>query len=110
MKLIDLDKCVINALELFIKNKPKLSLPKFKRPTLRLTLVKDYNMKNPEGYAELIKIAKPKFIECKSFMWVGHSKERLEIENMPLHLDIKEFAKKIEKLTNYKIKDEKELA
>ena len=32
-QLIDLDKCVINALNLFIRKKPKpIKLPKFKRP------------------------------------------------------------------------------
>ncbi len=83
-------------------------LKKFKRGTLRLTLVKDYNMINPEEYSKLIKLSNPKFIELKAYMWVGYSRKRLGIENMPLHSDIKKFSKKIEKLTDYKTIDEKE--
>ena len=83
-------------------------LKKFKRSTIRLTLVKNVNMIKPEKYAELIKKAKPRFLECKSYMWVGHSKQRLELKNMPLHEEIKEFAKEIGKHSGYKIVDEKE--
>ena len=64
-------------------------------------------MLKPEKYAELIKKYKPLFVEAKSFMWVGYSRERLDIENMPLHNEIKEFAKKLSKFSGYKIIDEK---
>ncbi len=64
-------------------------------------------MNNVEKYAELINKYKPKKVECKSYMWVGHSRERLEIKNMPFHDEIKEFAKKLAELTGYKIIDEK---
>jgi len=90
------------------KIQESLSLIKeFKRSCLRLTLVKGYNMVNPEGYADLIKKANPAFIELKAYMWVGHSRERLEIENMPLHPEIVEFAKKVAKAADMKIIDEK---
>lgn len=82
-------------------------LKKFKRSVIRLTLAKDINMLKPEKYAELIKKYKPLFVEAKSFMWVGYSRERLDIENMPLHNEIKEFAKKLSKFSGYKITDEK---
>lgn len=82
-------------------------LKKFKRSTIRMTLVKNLNMLNPEEYAELIKTANPDFLEVKAYMWVGYSRKRLSIQNMPLHPDIKEFAKKLSKLTGYKIIDEK---
>jgi tRNA wybutosine-synthesizing protein 1 len=82
-------------------------LKNFKRGTIRLTLAKDVNMVKPERYAELIKLAKPKFVECKAYMWVGYSRERLKIENMPLHKDIKDFAKKLSKFSGYIIVDEK---
>ncbi len=39
-------------------------------------------------------------------MFVGASKERLSIENMPLHLEVKAFAKEIEKYSEYCIVDE----
>lgn len=82
-------------------------LKKFNRSTIRLTLVKNLNMLNPKQYAELIKIANPDFVECKAYVFVGYSRNRLTIENMPRHNEIKEFAKKLSKLINYKIKDEK---
>lgn len=82
-------------------------LKKFKRNVIRLTLVKNINMIKPEKYAELIEESTPKFVECKSYMWVGFSRQRLGIENMPLHKEIKEFAKKIEKNSSYKTIDEK---
>ncbi len=82
-------------------------LKKFKRNVVRLTLVKGRNMVEPEKYAELIKRCKPDYVECKAYMWVGHSKNRLELGNMPLHPEIKEFAKKISEYSGYRVKDEK---
>ncbi|MEA2036357.1 MAG: 4-demethylwyosine synthase TYW1 [Nanoarchaeota archaeon] len=82
-------------------------LKRFKRSVARLTLVKDQNMIKPELYAELIKKYKPLFVEAKAYMWVGHSRERMTIKNMPLHEEIKEFSKKICKTSGYKIIDEK---
>jgi tRNA wybutosine-synthesizing protein 1 len=84
-------------------------LSKLKTATvLRITLIKNKNMLYPEQYADLIKKAAPRFVEIKAYMWVGYSQQRLNIKNMPLHPEIKEFSKKIVKfLPNYKIKDEK---
>lgn len=80
---------------------------KFNRNVVRLTLVKGYNFVDPEGYAKLIEKFKPMFVECKGYVHVGHSQERLEVENMPYHHEIMEFAKKIEENSSYKIIDEK---
>ena len=77
------------------------------RKTLRITLIKNLNMIEPENYAKLIKIAAPDFVEVKSYMWVGASQKRLNIKNMPLHPEVKNFAKKIGKACGYKIVDEK---
>lgn len=83
-------------------------LKQFKCKTvLRMTLVKEINMINPEQYAKIIKQSAVRFIEVKAYMWIGHSKERLEIKNMPRHEEIKEFSQKLAELTGYKIKDEK---
>jgi len=79
----------------------------FNRSTIRLTLVKDLNMVEPENYAKLIEIAKPEFVEVKAYMFVGESQNRLKIENMPRHHEIMEFSEEIIKNCNYKIKDEK---
>ncbi|MFH0956761.1 MAG: 4-demethylwyosine synthase TYW1 [Candidatus Aenigmatarchaeota archaeon] len=76
------------------------------RKVLRLTLAKGLNMENAEGYARLIEKASPDFIECKGYMWVGYSRERLRKENMPLHHEVKEFSEKLSELTGYPVRDE----
>ncbi len=83
-------------------------LKRFKRNVIRLTLVKNVNMIKPEKYGELIKKYKPRYVECKGYVWVGYSRKRLKQENMPLHREIKEFARKIARYSGYKIIDEKE--
>ncbi len=80
---------------------------KFKRSTVRLTLVKGYNFEDPEGYAKLIEKYKPMFVEAKGYSYVGHSQLRLEPTNMPYHHEILEFAKKIEENSSYKLVDDK---
>ncbi len=82
-------------------------LKNFKRSVLRLTLIKNLNMHNLEGYAELIKLANPNFVELKAYMFIGHSRERLELENMPSNNDITEFANKLTKILNWKIIEER---
>jgi tRNA wybutosine-synthesizing protein 1 len=76
------------------------------RTTLRLTLIKDMNMINPNEWADLITIANPIFVEVKAYMYVGFSRNRLNIENMPRHSEVKAFADKISKYCDYKIIDE----
>jgi len=83
-------------------------MSKFKRNVVRLTLVKEVNMIEVEKYANLIKKYKPKAVECKAYMWVGFSRQRLGIKNMPLYSDIKKFASELVKLTGYKVKGSKE--
>ncbi|MEM2017962.1 MAG: 4-demethylwyosine synthase TYW1 [Candidatus Pacearchaeota archaeon] len=78
------------------------------RTAIRITLIKNLNMIKPEEYAALIKIANPNFVEIKAYMHIGFSQFRLKKENMPSHTEIKKFAREIEKLTEYKIVDEKE--
>ena len=78
------------------------------RKVLRLTLVKGINMRDEEDYAKLINKSNADYIELKAYMFVGSSRERLSIENMPKHNEIKEFADKICKLTGLKMIDEKE--
>lgn len=77
------------------------------RKVIRLTMIKDLNMKEPEKYAELLQKADPTFIEVKSFMSVGFSRHRLPYTAMPRHEEIKEFSQKISDLTDYKIADDK---
>jgi tRNA wybutosine-synthesizing protein 1 len=90
------------------KIKESLSLlKKFKRSTIRLTLVKQENMIKPEKYAVLIKRAEPTFIECKAYVWVGHSRRKLTLAHMPRHPEIMAFAEEIAQHSGYRIIDEK---
>jgi len=92
-------------------NESLLILRKLKKKTrtvLRITLIKNMNMIEPENYAKLIEKADPNFVEVKAYMYVGYSQQRLSIESMPRHPEIQEFSKQISKhLPNYKIIDEK---
>jgi tRNA wybutosine-synthesizing protein 1 len=85
-------------------------LKKKTRTTIRLTVAKNINLVDAEGYSELIKIAEPTFLEIKAYMHVGYSKKRLEYEAMPLHDEIKDFAEQIAKHTGYKIVDEQPIS
>jgi tRNA wybutosine-synthesizing protein 1 len=78
------------------------------RTVLRLTLVKGFNLKSPEKYAELIKKANPDIVEPKGYSWVGESRERIPEENVPTMEDIRVFAKALVDKTNYEIVDEDE--
>ncbi|MBI4143445.1 4-demethylwyosine synthase TYW1 [Candidatus Woesearchaeota archaeon] len=86
-------------------------LPKLKermRTVLRFTLIKGMNMIYAEQWADIIKMSEPMFVEVKSYMWVGMSRERLEQSNMPTHEEIREFSNEICKFSGYKIIDEHE--
>ena len=74
---------------------------------IRLTLVRNLNFINPKGYAKLIKRYQPSYAEVKAFMSVGFSRERLPYTDMPLHPEIKKFAKIIAKESGYAVVDEK---
>jgi len=74
------------------------------RTVLRMTLVKGLNMNNPDGYAELIKLAMPNYVEVKGFSYVGGAREEargLSLSSMPNHQEIKEFAKVLAEKTSF---------
>ena len=82
-------------------------LPSFScRKAIRITLVKGLNMDHPEKYADLIEKASPDFVEPKAFMHVGFSRMRLSYQNMPNHLDVRNFAVKLADALGYNILDE----
>lgn len=72
---------------------------------IRLTLVKGFNLMNPEEYNQLIEKASPDFVEAKAYMYVGYSRHRMTIDNMPSFEEIMEFAREIEKYSSYEISD-----
>ncbi|UCC91439.1 MAG: 4-demethylwyosine synthase TYW1 [Candidatus Aenigmatarchaeota archaeon] len=80
------------------------------RRVMRLTMIKGMNMEKKfvKDYAEIIRKASPHFIEVKAYMWIGFSRKRMKEKNMPLHKDIRAFAKEIEKATDFEVLDEKE--
>ncbi|OYT62216.1 4-demethylwyosine synthase TYW1 [Methanosarcinales archaeon ex4572_44] len=78
------------------------------RTTIRITLIEGLNDTKPEEYAKLIKLAKPDYIEIKSYMHLGFSRKRLERNKMPTHTKINKFAQKIIEHTEYKWADENE--
>ena len=78
------------------------------RGIFRINLVKDLNMNGIEEYAELVKKAKPMFVEVKGFMSVGFARQRIGYDKMPYHKDVREFAEKLAKASRLKVLDEKE--
>lgn len=83
------------------------NLPNFKCPTvMRITSVRDVNMRNVEGYAGLIRKAEPTYVEAKAYMHVGFSRQRLGYENTPSHDEIREFSKQLAHLTHYDLNNE----
>jgi len=89
-------------------NETIVLFPKLKtRKVIRISLVRDLNMEDISGYAKIIEKAKPDFVEVKAFMSVGYARRRLAYERMPLHPEIREFAKKLSKSAKLKILDEK---
>ena len=74
------------------------------RTCIRLTLIKNENMTDLEGYAKLIRKGNPNVLELKSYVWVGASQDHYKVENMPFIEDIREFTNKLlEKLPEYEI-------
>lgn len=77
----------------------------FSCPTvIRLTLVKGLNFTKPEGYAKLIELAEPTYVECKSYVSVGMSLRRGLNSNNMLRVDeLRMFAEKIGEALGYNI-------
>ena len=61
------------------------------RSVIRLTMVRGLNMERPEDYARLIARAEPDFVEVKSYMHLGRSRDRLTREAMPQHCEILDY-------------------
>lgn len=76
------------------------------RTALRLTAIKGLNMSNEGSYARLIQKAEPDFVEVKAYMFVGYSRKRLSMQNMPLHEEVKDFAEKVNQELGYHLTGE----
>jgi tRNA wybutosine-synthesizing protein 1 len=78
------------------------------RTVIRHTLVEGWNLGWESDYAELDRLGRPMFIECKGYSFVGESRLRLKAENMPSHGSIRAFAERLAELTGYGIAAERE--
>lgn len=78
------------------------------RKVIRHTLVKDWTLGFVEQYAKLDRVAEPHFIESKGYVHVGYSRERLTIDNMPSHDEIRSFALRLSgELGDYDLQSER---
>jgi tRNA wybutosine-synthesizing protein 1 len=80
------------------------------RTIFRMNLVRDLNMNDEHvsEYAEMIKKAKPMFVEIKGFMSVGSARERLGYDRMPTDEEMLEFVKKLAKESGLELLDSHE--
>ncbi len=77
------------------------------RTVVRHTLVDQWNICRESEYAKLVSLAEPDFIEAKAYVFVGDSRRRMTIANMPSHETIKGFAMKLAEQTGYDLIMEK---
>jgi len=81
------------------------------RKVIRFTQIKGLNdnEKYLKEYRDLFRRMNTDFIEVKAYMFLGLSRKRLGMDNMPSHEEVKEFAKKLEAIMDeYEIIDEHE--
>ena len=76
------------------------------RTAIRITLTKGLNIMDPEGYARLIELAQPDYVELKAYMHLGFSRKRLSMENMPSHDEVLDFSRKVAQALDYCIADD----
>ncbi|MFW6026089.1 MAG: 4-demethylwyosine synthase TYW1 [Candidatus Woesearchaeota archaeon] len=86
-----------------LKNIPQMNT----RTVIRVTLIKGFNDKDPKKFAQFLDQYDADFIEVKSYMWIGNSRDRLVKKNMPTHEYTKNFSEKlVRNMKKYKIEDE----
>ena len=79
------------------------------RTVIRHTLVNNWNMdrKFIKEYSILDEKASPLFIEPKGYVFVGYSRKRMTISNMPSHNKVQEFGKALAESLGYELKMER---
>jgi tRNA wybutosine-synthesizing protein 1 len=73
------------------------------RTALRITLANEVNTFGERGYAKLIELAEPDYVEIKSYMHLGFSRKRLPRAAMMPYEDVEAFAQNVGELVGYKI-------
>ena len=76
------------------------------RTAVRITLTKGVNMFDPGGYARLIDLAEPDYVELKAYMHLGFSRKRLSWENMPSHDEVLRFSRQVAQALGFVIADD----
>ena len=79
------------------------------RVVIRHTLVQGWNMEKEhvKEYVRLDKKASPIFIEPKGYVFVGYSRKRMNLSNMPSHENVKDFGNKLAEGLGYDLVMEK---
>ncbi len=75
------------------------------RTVIRHTLIDGWNMKKDylKEFAELDGLADPMFVEPKGYVFVGYSRKRMKISNMPSHEKIEDFGNRLSNLLGYEL-------
>ena len=76
------------------------------RTVIRHTLVDGWNIGWEKEYAALDRLADPLFIEPKGYVFVGYSRERMTMDNMPKYEKVREFGESLGHELGYQILDE----
>ena len=79
------------------------------RTVIRHTLVQGWNMDDRyiQEYAKIDEKASPLFIEPKGYVFVGYSRKRMNISNMPSHNNVRNFGNVLGKYLGYNLTMEK---
>jgi len=79
------------------------------RTVIRHTLVQGWNMdeKYIKEYAKLVEKASPLFVEPKGYVFVGSSRKRMNLSNMPSHNIVRDFGEKLADSLGYELSMEK---
>jgi len=78
------------------------------RTVIRHTLVNGWNLGWEDDYAKLDSIAQPIFIEPKGYVFVGDSRTRMTVENMPSHESVREFSRRLADRLSFEVLHERE--
>jgi tRNA wybutosine-synthesizing protein 1 len=78
------------------------------RTVIRHTLVKGWNLGWEDEYAKLDEIARPTFVEPKGYVFVGDSRTRMTVNNMPSHSDVREFSERLATRLSLDVLNERE--
>lgn len=79
------------------------------RTVIRHTLVNEWNIDDRfiDDYAKFIQHADPDFVEPKGYVFVGQSRKRMTLDNMPTHEQIHHFGSILSEKIGYPLTNEK---